>query len=47
MYEKWFEKNFPQRYDNGTRPAQCDAMNFGHCLSAVKEFSKQRELAAA
>jgi hypothetical protein len=47
LVEKWFEKNFTQRYDNGHRPAQCDAMNFGHCLSAIKEFSEDRKLVAS
>ncbi len=47
MIEEWFEKNFPQRYDNGHRPARCDAMNFGHCLSAVVEFNEKKKLALA
>ena len=39
--EKWLEKHFSGRYDNGTRRAWTDAQNFGHCLSAIKE---QKEL---
>lgn len=38
--DKWFEKHFKGTYDNGTRRATCDAMNFGHCLSAIKEYKK-------
>lgn len=41
--DKWFEKNFPVRYDNGHRPATCDAMNFGHCISALREAKTKRD----
>lgn len=39
--EQWLEENFKGRYDNGTRPARIDAQNFGHCLSAIREFKKE------
>lgn len=35
--EKWLDENFKGKYDSRTRRAQCDAMNFGHCLSAIRE----------
>lgn len=39
MVDKWLNKVFKRKWDNGTRYAQCDAMNFGHCLAAVREAS--------
>lgn len=41
MIDKWLDKHFKGEYDNGTRRAQCDAMNFGHCLSAIREHKKK------
>lgn len=35
--EKWLSKHFKGTYDSGTRRAWTDAMNFGHCLHAIKE----------
>lgn len=37
LVDAWLAKHFTGRYDNGHRPATCDAMNFGHCLSAIDE----------
>jgi len=31
MVEKWIEKHFPVKYDNGTRRAMTDANNFHNC----------------
>jgi hypothetical protein len=42
VVEKWLKENFKAKYDNGTRSATCDAMNFGHCLSAIREANKQK-----
>lgn len=39
--EKWLEKHFTRKWDKGTRYASIDAMNFGHCLSAIKELQKE------
>lgn len=41
--EKWLRKNFKGTYDNGTRYAQTDANNFGHCLSAIKEHNEKKQ----
>ena len=41
--EAWLRKNFTNKYDNDTRWAQCDAMNFGHCLSAIREHNEQNK----
>ena len=38
--EDWLAKHFTAKYDEGSRRAWCDAMNFGHCLSALKERTK-------
>lgn len=38
--EKWIAKNFKGTYDNGTRRALTDANNFGHCLSAIRDYNK-------
>lgn len=38
--EKWLEENFKGKHDGGTRRAQCDAMNFGHCLRAIREANQ-------
>jgi hypothetical protein len=40
--EKWLDENFTRKYDNGTRSATCDAMNFGHCISAIRELKAQK-----
>ena len=42
MAEKWIKKYFKGTYDGGTRQAWTDAMNFGACLSAIKEAKAQR-----
>jgi hypothetical protein len=33
--EKWFKKHCWPKWDNGTRRAHCDAMNFHHCVEVV------------
>lgn len=40
MIEKWLKEHFTRKYDQGTRWASCDANNFGHCLSAIKEANR-------
>lgn len=35
--EKWFKEHCWPKWDNGTRRAHCDAMNFHHCIEAVTE----------
>jgi hypothetical protein len=38
MAEAWLAEHCsPPMWDSGTRPAQCDAMNFHHCLAAIAE----------
>lgn len=37
MIEAWFKENCWPRWDSGTRRAHCDAMNFHHCLDAIRE----------
>lgn len=39
--EKWTNKNFGGKYDNGARKAMCDANNFRDCISAIEEAKKQ------
>lgn len=39
--DAWLQAHFKGTYDNGTRRAECDAMNFGHCLNAVKDAMKE------
>jgi hypothetical protein len=34
--EGWFKENCWPTWDNGTRRAHCDAMNFHHCLEVVR-----------
>ena len=42
MIEKWLDENFKGKYDGGNRRACCDASNFGHCLSAIREFNREK-----
>jgi hypothetical protein len=38
MVDAWLEQNCnPPKWDGGSRPARCDAMNFHHCLDAIRE----------
>lgn len=37
MIEEWLEKEYPVKYDSGSRRAMCDAMNFHHCFHFCKE----------
>ncbi len=40
MVEKWMEpRTRHMKWDSGTRPAHCDAMNFHHCLDAIREMN--------
>lgn len=41
--EAWIDAHFTGRYDGGHRKATCDAMNFKHCLSAIREANKTLE----
>lgn len=43
MVEEWLKKRCNPRYDGGTRRAHCDAMNFSHCLSAVREANAAKK----
>ena len=36
MVEKWIEKNYPVKWDNGNRRAMTDAMNFHHAIDACQ-----------
>jgi hypothetical protein len=38
MIRTWLEVNFTARWDNGERWAHTDAMNFHHCIHALKEL---------
>ena len=44
--EAWLEANCNPRWDGGTRRAHCDAMNFHHCLSHIRELGQQGDVAA-
>jgi hypothetical protein len=35
--DKWIDEHFSGRWDNNTRSARCDAMNFHMCLKAIQE----------
>lgn len=39
MIESYIDKNWPVKYDNGTRVARCDASNFHSCWNFCKEKS--------
>lgn len=39
--DEWLEKNFNGMWDNGHRRARTDAMNFHHCLHAIREKNKE------
>ena len=37
MIEGWLQEHcHPPKWDNGARPAKCDATNFGHCIDAIR-----------
>lgn len=41
MVDKWMDDRTGDiRCDNGYRPATCDAMNFSHCLAAIREMNR-------
>lgn len=37
MIDAWLGKHFSGTWDNGTRRATCDAMNFHHCIHAMQD----------
>lgn len=37
MIDKWLGEHFCGKWDNQRRRAECDANNFYHCISAIKE----------
>lgn len=37
MIENWLDEHFQGTYDKGLRRASCDANNFHHCVTAIKE----------
>jgi hypothetical protein len=41
--EKWLNKHFKGKWDNGTRTAHTDAMNFHHCIDAIDEANKEKQ----
>lgn len=43
--EAWIGKYFSGTWDNGSRLAECDAMNFHHCLDALREFKRLKSAA--
>lgn len=36
MIEEWLDKNYPVKWDRGTRVARTDAMNFHHVIDCIK-----------
>ena len=42
MVDAWLEENFKGTWDNGSRRASCDAMNFHHCLQALRQDSDRK-----
>lgn len=40
MAEKWLEEHFKGRYNNNARRAWTDAMNFHHCVHAIRDANK-------
>ncbi|MFZ2048766.1 MAG: hypothetical protein WAV25_00465 [Minisyncoccia bacterium] len=47
MIEKWLDKYWsPPKWDGGTRNARCNAMNFHHCIHAIRE-ANEAELSTA
>jgi len=36
MVEDYIKSKYPVKYDNGTRTAMCDAMNFHLCANAIQ-----------
>lgn len=38
--EKWLSQHFAGKWDNGTRQATTNAMNFHHCLNAIDDANK-------
>jgi len=39
--DAWLGKHFDGKWDNGTRDATCNAMNFHHCLNAIDDINKK------
>jgi len=39
--EDWFKKHCYPKWDKDTRIAHCDAMNFHHCIHAIKAKEKE------
>jgi hypothetical protein len=37
LIETWFDQRFFGKWDSGTRSAKTDAMNFHHCINAIKD----------
>jgi len=38
LIDKWLKENYDQKWDEGRRPATCDAQNFHHCIQALKQL---------
>lgn len=45
ILDRWLERHCNPRWDRGTRRAHCDAMNFHHCLDAIREANAAKEVA--
>jgi hypothetical protein len=43
MIKEWLARHFTGRWDNDTRPATTNAMNFHHCLHAIQESKKKQK----
>jgi len=41
LVEEYIQSTYPRTYDNGTRIAMTDAMNFHHIYSAIEELKRK------
>lgn len=41
--EEWINKSFNGKWDNKTRDAITNAMNFHHCINAINEINKRNQ----
>lgn len=44
MIDEWIDAHFSGTWDNGHRRAKTDAMNFHHCIHAIREKISNRNL---
>jgi hypothetical protein len=45
LIDKWLDKNCNPKWDQGSRIARTDAMNFGHVLQHVRALTDHKEVA--